>query len=122
MKTARNCLTKSGTSKSSRLLWNNDMTMLWSHISELFYEDLECGLKLWPKLKYDHVKLNPFTAMNVKLAVLSESIGNVLQKFGPPQAQGTAQFCLMMDRFFDCVNVRNTTIDEIRLVVTIHHN
>ena len=47
--------------------------------------------------------------MNVKLAVpvVSESVGKVLQKFGPPQAQGTAQFCLMMDKFFDCVNVRN---------------
>eukprot|EP00112_Aurelia_sp_Birch-Aquarium-sp1_P001448 Seg1156.4 transcript_id=Seg1156.4/GoldUCD/mRNA.D3Y31 product="DNA transposase THAP9" pseudo=true protein_id=Seg1156.4/GoldUCD/D3Y31 len=110
MKTARNCLAKSGSGKSSRLLWNDGMTMLWSHISDLFYEDLDCGLKLLPKLKYDHVKLNPFLVMNVKLAVqvLSESVGTVLQKFGPPQAEGTAQFCLMMDKFFDCINVRNT--------------
>ena len=110
MKTARNCLAKSGAGKSSRLLWNDGMTMLWSHISDLFYEDLDCGLKLLPKLKYDHVKLNPFLVMNVKLAVqvLSESVGKVLQKFGPPQAEGTAHFCLMMDKFFDCLNVRNT--------------
>ena len=116
MKTARNCLAKSGTGKSSRLLWNDGMTMLWSHISDLFYEDLDCGLKLLPKLKYDHVKLNPFSVMNVKLAVqvLSESVGKVLQKFGPPQAQGTAQFCLMMDKFFDCVNVRNTKECTVR--------
>ena len=43
--------------------------------------------------------------MQVCLAaqVLSDTVGNVLNEFGPR----TAQFCLVMDRFFDCLNVSN---------------
>ena len=45
--------------------------------------------------------------MRVRLAaqVLSDTVGNVLNEFGTPE--GTAQFCLMMDKFFDCLNVSN---------------
>lgn len=111
IKTARNCMYKSGGQKSSRLLWNDGMPILWSHISDIFYEDIECGLHLLPKLTYDHVKLTPFSCMNVRLAaqVLSESVGKVLQTFGSTQAKRTATFCLMMDKFFDCLNVRNSS-------------
>ena len=47
--------------------------------------------------------------MRVRLAaqVLSDTVGNVLNEFGPPEAAGTAQFCLMMDKSFDCLNVSN---------------
>ena len=39
--------------------------------------------------------------MNVKLAVriLSSSVGNILKEFGPPEASGTAEFCILMDTF-----------------------
>ena len=49
--------------------------------------------------------------MNVCLApqVLSDSVGNVLLSFGSPDSHGTANFCLMMDKFFDCMNVRNAS-------------
>lgn len=48
--------------------------------------------------------------MRVNLAsqILSESVGKTLKEFGPKEARGTAEFCLQMDRFFDCLNVRNT--------------
>eukprot|EP00112_Aurelia_sp_Birch-Aquarium-sp1_P016687 Seg3808.2 transcript_id=Seg3808.2/GoldUCD/mRNA.D3Y31 product="DNA transposase THAP9" pseudo=true protein_id=Seg3808.2/GoldUCD/D3Y31 len=110
VKTARNCLSKSGAGKSGRQLWNDGMYLFWSHISDIFYEDLDCGLHLLPKLSYDHIKLNPFSCMNVRLAaqVLSDSVGKVLATFGPPDARATSKFCLMMDGFFDCVNVRNS--------------
>ena len=47
--------------------------------------------------------------MRVRLAaqVVSDTVGKVLNEFGPPEAAGTAQFCLMMDNFFDCLNVSN---------------
>ena len=47
--------------------------------------------------------------MRVRLAAqaLSESVGTVLNEFGPPEAKGTAKLCLIMDNFFDCLNVRN---------------
>ena len=48
--------------------------------------------------------------LRVRLAsqVLSETVENVLKQFGPPEADGTAEFCLMMDRFFDCLNVKSS--------------
>ena len=47
--------------------------------------------------------------MNVKLAVqiLSSLVGNILKEFCPPEASRTAEFCTLMDTFFDCLNVRN---------------
>ena len=46
--------------------------------------------------------------VNLAAQVLSETVGNVLNNFGPEEAEGTGQFCIMMDKFFDCLNVRNT--------------
>lgn len=84
--------------------------LLWDHIKDLYYEDLECGLKLMPKLTTNHVLLNSYSVMRVNLAsqILSESVGKTLQEFGPKEARGTSEFCLQMDKFFDCLNVRNT--------------
>lgn len=111
IKTTRNCLSNSGSGRATRFMWNNGCFILWSHISNLYYEDLESGLKLVPKLKSDHVNLTPYSVMRVRLAaqVLSETVGNVLNQFGPAEASGTAEFCLKMDKFFDCLNVKNTT-------------
>ena len=84
--------------------------LLWSHIARISYEDLESGLKLVNKLTSDHINLTSYSVMRVNLAgqVLSETVGNVLNNFGPEEAAGTGKFCLMMDKFFDCLNVRNT--------------
>ena len=47
--------------------------------------------------------------MNVKLAarVFSLSISKVLSTYGPPDAAGTADICLLLDTFFDIMNVEN---------------
>ena len=110
IKTARNCLSKSGAGSSTRLLWNNGYHILWCHIANLYDENLN-GLHLVPKLSRDHIKLNSFNIMNVKLAaqVLSNSVATALATFGPEEAKETAKFCYMMDRFFDCLNIRNKT-------------
>ena len=57
----------------------------------------------------NHVDLNPFSKMNVKLAtqVLSQSVSNILFKYYPGETHGTAEFCAKMNKFFDCTNVRN---------------
>ena len=57
---------------------NNGFFILWSHISHLYHDDLESGLKLVNKLTNDHINL-----MRVCLAaqVLSETVGNVLNQF-----------------------------------------
>ena len=111
MKTARNCLYKSGKSSSSRYMWNDNLHLLWSHVSKFYYEDADMGLQYLPKITNDHIQLNSYSIMNVRLAVqiLSNSVGTILKSYGPPEAAKTAEFCIMMDKFFDCTNVRNTT-------------
>ena len=66
--------------------------LLWRHIKDLYFEDLECGLKLMPKLTTNHVLLNSYSVMRVHLAsqILCESVGKTLQEFGPKEAKGTA--------------------------------
>ena len=36
-------------------------------------------------------------------------MASVSKEFGPPDAVGTAKFCEMMDKFFDCFNVRSSS-------------
>jgi hypothetical protein len=49
--------------------------------------------------------------MEVKLAVqvLSKSVAIALRESGKEDVTGTAQFCEMMNGFFDCTNVRSLT-------------
>ena len=41
MKSAQHCLYNSGKGRYMRCIWNNDMFILWNHISAIFYEDRE---------------------------------------------------------------------------------
>ena len=49
--------------------------------------------------------------MNVRLAaqVLSTTVSKVLANYGPADAAGTAEFCLVFDKCFDIMNVSSTT-------------
>ena len=78
-------------------------------IARIYHEDSESGLKLVNKLTSDHINLTSYSAMRVNLAaqVLRDTVGNVLNNVGPEEAGGTGKFCLMMDKYFDCLNVRN---------------
>ena len=73
-------------------------------IARIYHEDSESGLKLVNKLTSDHINLTSYSVIKVNLAarVLSETVGNVLNDFGPEEAAGTGKFCLMIDKFFDC--------------------
>ena len=53
--------------------------------------------------------------MNVRLAaqILSKSVADALYKYGSVDSHGTANFCEMLDTFFDCVNVRAPTVKSI---------
>jgi len=52
-----------------------------------------------------------FSIFQVKLAiqVLSKSVAIALQEGGNDDVMGTAKFCMMINDFFDCTNVRSTT-------------
>ena len=110
MKTVRNSLFHSGSGRGRRYMWNNVFFLLWSHIARIYYEDFESGLKLVNKLTSDHINLTLYSVMRVNLVaqVLSETVRNVSNTFGPEEAAGTGKLCLMVDKFFDCLNVTNT--------------
>ena len=69
-------------------MWNDGNYVLWQHIVQLFYQDVENGLKLMPRLTYDHIKLNSYSTMCVNLAaqILSATVAAVMKSFGPPDA------------------------------------
>ena len=64
-----------------------------------------------PKLTLEHIVLTSFSKMKVKLVtqVLSRSVALALQESGNNEVLGTAEFCRMMNDFFDCTNVRYIT-------------
>lgn len=68
VKTTRNCLYSSGHGSCTRYMWNDRNYVLWQHIVQLFYQDVENGLKLMPRLTYDHIKLNSYSTMRESLA------------------------------------------------------
>ena len=117
VKTTRNCLLHSGSGTCSRYMWNNGQYILWQHISQMFYQEMDSGLKLLPKLTYEHINLNSYSVMRVNLAaqVLSATMAAVLKTFGPAEAAATSKFCEMVDGFFDCLNVRSTTEHQKKL-------
>lgn len=116
IKTTRKCLKSSGSGTCTSYMWNDGKYVLWQHITALYYEDVDNGLKLLPRLTYEHINLNAYSVMRVNLAaqVLSLSVANVLKAFGPPGASATAKLCEMVDGFFDCLNVRSTTEHVIK--------
>ena len=59
--------------------------------------------------------------VNLPVQVLSETVGNVLNNFGLEEAEGTGQFCKMLDKFFDCLNVRNTNKRIIKRKPFLNH-
>ena len=111
MKTARNCLYNSGSGSCSRYMWNDGKYLLFKHIADLFYSDQEFALHSLPKLTMDHIVLTSYSKMKVKLAtqVLSWSVAISLEESGNEEVLGTAKFCMMMNDFFDCTNVRAPT-------------
>ena len=106
MKITRNCVYHSGSGKHTRLLWNYGKEIVWKHFIKIVEDQL--SLKFMVKLNDEHIKLNSYSAMNVRLATqsLSESVGKFVQsKY--PESNATAELCLNIDKFFDIMNIRS---------------
>ena len=65
-------------------------------------------LQILPKISNEHIKLTPYSKMNIRLAaqVLS-SVSKVLFTYSPPEAAETACFWWLIDWFFDIMNIQN---------------
>ena len=92
MKTTRNCMYHSagnGAGKT-RLMWNDGREIVWNHLVRAVRDDGDKGLKLIIKLNAEHIRLNPYSKMNVRLAtqVLSESVGKHLYTYHGSECHG----------------------------------
>ncbi|XP_062585102.1 uncharacterized protein LOC134246755 [Saccostrea cucullata] len=107
VKTIRNNISKSKPG-GTKYLWNNNKNILWSHVTQLYNDDMARQLYR-TKLTYDHVYLTPSSTMSVKLAVqvLSSSVARVMEAYYGPQMSETATLFKLVDRFFDCLNGRS---------------
>ena len=116
IKTCRNCLFNSGSGRFSRYMWNNRKYLLWQHIVDVYKHDLDNGLHMLPKLSADHILLNSYSVMRVKLAVqvLSDSVAVALRQVMADEASETSKPCEIMNKFFDCLNVRSLTEHKTR--------
>eukprot|EP00731_Ephydatia_muelleri_P013889 Em0007g1199a len=108
IKTARNCL-----ASSARHMQYKGKSITIKHIEEVYYIDKgnSIGLSLLPKIKLEHIKLTAFSKMRVDLAtqLLSESVSKALHLLGGPDAEETANFIALFDKFFYSFNVSNYT-------------
>ncbi|KAL5484343.1 hypothetical protein EMCRGX_G020817 [Ephydatia muelleri] len=70
--------------KLHQSLWCKGKNIWWSHVKKFYEEDssVGLGLRMVPKLKYEHLHINSFSAMRVDLAaqVLSESVSHALHQ------------------------------------------
>ena len=85
--------------------------MFCGNTVQMYYQDAESGLKLMPRLTYNHNKLNSYSTVRVILAaqVLSDTVAAVLSSFGSPDAEATSKLREMVGSYFDCINLRSTT-------------
>jgi len=109
LKTLRNNLLHSGSEGHTRFMFKDGGHILWKHIKDYYMEDsLSCYRHL-NKITPDHIFLTSYSKMNVKLAaqLLSSKVATTLKEYGDDETQETAVFCELVDKWFDCGNVRH---------------
>ena len=109
LKTARNCFASSDSHRKSRLLWNNGQPILWTQLVNLFTHHIENKLYTKSHLTRAHIDLTSFSCMKVDLAaqIFSRRVGLHLKSVYGDEVRETVTFINHMNRFFDCLNVRN---------------
>ena len=77
----------------------------------VYKQDLDNGLHMLRKLSEDHILLNTYSVMKVKLAVnvLSDSTAEAPRQLMGDEASETSKLCETINKFFDCLNVRSVT-------------
>ena len=83
----------------------------WKHIEAFYEKDSKLNFRITPKLTPNHLYPSNFTKMKVRYAsqIFSHSVAAALYthvslKSLPPEAASTADFLLVMDKLFDCLN------------------
>ncbi|CAC5368332.1 THAP9 [Mytilus coruscus] len=110
VKTTRNCFSNSYSHKNTRKMWKVGKDISWMHLLKLF-ED-HCELSLYspcPKLTRSHLDMTTYGCMKVNIAaqVLSSTVANALEMMYGDNVTETVNFIRIMNKLFDCLNVRN---------------
>ena len=90
-------------------MWKNGHYLVWEHFSKISHDEIANGIKCITKITPNHVQLNLFSCMIVKLAaqVLSATTSTLLNTYYEKETTGTANFCQYINNFIDCINVRS---------------
>ena len=91
-------------------MWKEGNFILWDYLRKILDDELENGLKLYPKLTINHIQLSSFSCMNAKLAeqTLSATNADTLSNYYGPETMRTALYCKHINNFFNCLNVKST--------------
>ena len=73
IKTCRNSLLNSGS--HIRFMWKDNQNIVWQHIECAFYQNLEDGCKLLPKLTQGHINLTPYSKMTHSIRLIRIYLG-----------------------------------------------
>ena len=94
--------------EGSRFMWNVGLVLILNHVNDIAWKIMHVDYNCYPKLNMDIVYLIPYSVINVRLAAqkLSTTVSKLVSNYGSADA---AKFWLMLDTFFDLINVSRTT-------------
>ena len=98
-------------------MWNNGHYLIWEVVAKISHDKLANGVKCTTKITPNHVQLNSFSSMNVKLVaqVLSATTSALLNTYYGQETTRTANFCEYMSNVFylyQCTQVQGGEISR----------
>lgn len=88
--------TESNHAQENHFFFSDTLHLIKKLRNCLFNSDLECGLKLLNELTSDPINITSYSVMmvNLRRKVLSETVDNQLNSFGPEETAGTGKLCI----------------------------
>ena len=89
-------------------MWNVGLVLILNHVNDFVWKTRHVDYSCYPKLNMNIVYLIPYSVINVRLAAqtLSTTVSKLVSNYGSADA---AKFWLMLNTFFNLMNVSKTT-------------
>ena len=89
-------------------MWNVGLVLILNHVNDFVWKTRHVDYSCYPKLNMNIVYLIPYSVINVRLAAqtLSTTVSKLVSNYGSADA---AKFWLMLNTFFNLMNVSRTT-------------
>ena len=90
-------------------MWNVGLVLILNHVNDFVWKTRHVDYSCYPKLNMNIVYLIPYSVINVRLAAqtLSTTVSKLVSNYGSADA---AKFWLMLNTFFNLMNVSKTTV------------